>query len=84
MSRSSSPDYKTLFLKAEEERKQEAELRKKAEERRGKQRRERGRQRKGTGRQTKGEAGGERTQLTHDFWRVHPTLSRSSLAAAES
>lgn len=28
MSRSSSPDYKTLFLKAEEERKQEAELRK--------------------------------------------------------
>jgi hypothetical protein len=33
MSRSSSPDYKTLFLKAEEERKQEAELRKQAEER---------------------------------------------------
>jgi hypothetical protein len=32
MSQSSSPDYKTLFLKVEEERKQEAELRKQAEE----------------------------------------------------
>ncbi|KAL5335662.1 hypothetical protein BJX70DRAFT_374776 [Aspergillus crustosus] len=33
MSGSSSPDYKALFLKVEEERKQEAELRKLAEER---------------------------------------------------
>ncbi|KAH8434442.1 uncharacterized protein LDX57_012089 [Aspergillus melleus] len=33
MSGSSSPDYKALFLKAEEERKREAELRRQAEER---------------------------------------------------
>lgn len=33
MSGNSSPDYKALFLKAEEERKQEAELRREAEER---------------------------------------------------
>ncbi|KAH3598939.1 hypothetical protein KXV56_007035, partial [Aspergillus fumigatus] len=33
LQKSSSPDYKTLFLKAEEGRKQEAELRKQAEER---------------------------------------------------
>lgn len=44
--------------------------------------RETGRGKREAGR-GKGEAG-ERTQPTHDFWRVHPTLSRSSLAAAES
>jgi hypothetical protein len=38
---------------------------------------------KGEAGRGKGEAG-ERTQPTHDFWRVHPTLSRSSLAAVES
>lgn len=49
MSGSSSPDYKALFLKAEKERKQEAELRRQAEERerqaeqRERQRRERNR-----------------------------------------
>lgn len=42
MSGNSSPDYKALFLKAEEERKQEAELRRQAEERE-KQERERNR-----------------------------------------
>lgn len=59
MSRNSSPGYKALFLKAEDQRKQaeerqnqEAELRKQAEEREA----------------------DEKTQPTDDFWRVHPTL----------
>ncbi|KAL6238236.1 hypothetical protein BDW75DRAFT_228063 [Aspergillus navahoensis] len=38
MSRNSSPDFKALFLKAEEERKHEAELRRQAEERERQQR----------------------------------------------